>query len=375
MARTANRKPTTTNSIKETSFVALEASADESRIDETNHVIRGVKVIGRTSAHGYEYSPKAVTEAKGAYEGARVYVGHKRETSTRTGSYGERLGVLKNYRVQEGEGFADLHYNPKHPQADQFVFDVKNTPNLLGFSHHADIVVRKNSTGKTVVESIDKVYSVDLVNVPATTKGVFESEGDTMQTLKQMIEAAEPKSLTVLEDMMNGGSMSPDLAVEAPEGSGADAQIKAAFRSAAIAAFDDESLDSKATLAKIKEILAAYDKLTAKAESKPTEPPAEKGATESVDDLRAEVVKLKRRDAVRTLATKENVRLRDVDLAAAVALESEAERVEFVKGLPKIDAKQTGGAPRPDVTTVQESAADVPKEFKSEADRNAWLRS
>lgn len=367
----ATRKPN--KSVADTSFVALEATED--RIDEAAHVIRGVKVIGRTSAHGYEYSAKAVTEAKAAYEGARVYVGHKRETATRTGSYGERLGVLKNYRVQEGEGFADLHYNPEHPQAKQFIFDVKNTPNLLGFSHHADIVVKK-SGGKTVVESIDKVYSVDLVNVPATTKGVFESEGDSMLTLKQMIEAAEPKSLTVLEDMMSGGAMSPDMPVEVAADSGADAQIKAAFRSAAIAAFDDESLDSKATLAKIKEILSAYDKLTTKAEKKADEPPADKGATESVDDLKAKVLKLERRDAVRALAAKENVKLRDVDLSAAVALESDADRVEFVKGLPKADAKQAAGAPRPGSTTVAESASEsAPKEFKSEADRNAWLRT
>ena len=197
-----------------------------------------------------------------------------------------------------------------------------------------------------------------------------------MQTLKQMIESAEPKSLTVLEDMMSGGAMSPDMPVEVAADSGADAQIKAAFRSAAIAAFDDESLDSKATLAKIKEILAAYDKLTTKAEKKADEPPADKGATESVDDLKAKVLKLERRDAVRALAAKENVKLRDVDLSAAVALESDADRVEFVKGLPKADAKQAAGAPRPGSTTVAESASDAaPKEFKSEADRNAWLRT
>ena len=197
-----------------------------------------------------------------------------------------------------------------------------------------------------------------------------------MLTLKQMIDAATPKSLTVLEDMMSGGTMSPDMPVEAPEGSGADGQIKAAFRSAVIAAFDDDSLDSKATLAKIKDILNAYDKLTAKAATKSDEPPADKSATESIDDLKAKVLKLERRDAVRALASKENVRLRDVDLSAAVALESDAERTEFVKGLPKVDAKTTSGATRPTTTTVTESAGDaVPTEFKSEAERNAWLRS
>lgn len=372
MVVTAQRKPYKSKSTL-VEAVAIEAAGD--RIDETNHVIRRVKVIGRKSAHGYEYSPRAVTEAKSLYEGARVYVGHKRAaTDSRTGSYGERLGVLRNYVVHEGEGYADLHYNPHHPQAAQFLYDVRNNPNMLGFSHHADIRISTNG-GKTVVEAIDKLHSVDLVNVPATTKGVFESEDHSMKTLKQLIEAAEPKSLTVLEDMMAGGTMSPDMPVEAAEGSDADGQIKAAFRAAVIAAFDDDSLDSKATLAKIKDVLNAYDKLNGAAKKK-DDKPAEStpGATESVDDLKIEVERLKRRDEVRTLAAKEKVELSDVNLKAAVALESADDRLAFVKGLPKVAVP--GTPPKKPTTTITttEAEEEVPT-FKSNEERIKFLRS
>lgn len=356
-------------------FVAYEAAGGQ--IDEANHVVRGVKVVGRKSAHGYEYSAKAVEEAKNLYEGARVYFGHKKERATRTGDYGDGFGVLKNYHVKEGEGYADLHYNPHHKMAAQFIYDVKNTPKDLGFSHHADIRV-SSQRGRTVVESIDKVYSVDIVNVPATTKGVFESEGDTMN-LKQMIEAAAPKSLTVLEDMMAGGTMAPDMPVDVAEGSDADAQIKAAFRSAVTAAFDDESLDSKATLAKIKDVLNAYDKLTGAGKKKEDAPPADSSATESVDDLKAKLTKLERKDEVRTLATAEKVELSELNLRVAVALESADDRTAFVKSLPKLGAKAP--APRPGNTTggtVLESGEDAPKvppTFKTPEERAAFLRS
>lgn len=357
-------------------FVAYEAAGGQ--IDEANNVVRGVKVVGRKSAHGYEYSEKAVEEAKNLYEGARVYFGHKKERATRTGDYGDGFGVLKNYHVKEGEGYADLHYNPHHPRAAQFLYDVKNTPKDLGFSHHADIRVSSNR-GRTVVESIDKVYSVDIVNVPATTKGVFESEGDTMLTLKQMIEAATPKSLTVLEDMMSGGSLAPDMPVDVAEGSDADAQIKAAFRSAVTAAFDDESLDSKATLAKIKDVLNAYDKLTGA--GKKADKPAGNAApaTESVDDLKSKLTKLERKDEIRSLAAAEKVELSELNLRVAVALESEADRTAFVKSLPKLGAKAP--APRPGNTTggtVLESTDDAPKgppTFKTAEERAAFLRS
>lgn len=315
--------------------VSMGAAAD--RIDETNHVIKHVKVVGLKSKHGYEYTLESLRNAAPMYEGVRVFVGHPtNKNDLRSGSYGERIGVIRNFTVESDGGYGDLHYNPHHPQAAQLVYDVKHNPEVLGLSHHAFTTPGMRG-GKRVIESIDKVNSVDLVNAPATTRGVFESEGDVPmpKTLKQLIADAEPKSLVVLEDMMAGGAMPADMPVESTGGD-SDEQIKAAFEAAVVAKFRDSSLDSKATLAAIKDILNAYDKLTAK---KPADKPAEESTkTESLESLRNELDSLKRRDEVRDLAAKEKVELSDVNLKAAVALESEDDRKAFVKGLPKIEA-------------------------------------
>lgn len=356
------------------------------RVDETNHVVRGVKVIGLRSVKGYDYSPKAIAEAADKYNGARVYVGHNR--NGRTGTYGERLGVLRNFTTKEGGGYADLHYNPHHPQAAQFVYDAKHNPEVLGLSHHADIAMARNK-GRNVVESIDKVYSVDVVNVPATNESLFESEDDPMpKTLKQLIEGAsadDRKELAVLEDMMSGGAMSPDMPVDAGEGSSVDVQMKAAFRAAIVAAFEDESLDTKSTMARIRNLLRAYDKTDGGTtdggeggdKGKGGGSGGSGGSTESVEQ---KLARLERRDEVRTLAAAEKVELSEVNLKAAVALESADDRKAFIKGLPKIAATESKSGPQKPArsgsaaATAMESADGAPPAFKTNEERLRFLR-
>ena len=70
---------------------------------------------------------------------------------------------------------ADLHYNPKHPLAEQLAWDAENSPESVGFSHVVEAVTRRVQK-EDVVESIVKVHSADLVADPATTSGLFEQE-------------------------------------------------------------------------------------------------------------------------------------------------------------------------------------------------------
>ena len=155
---------------------AREALAELPRtamnVNEKQQVIRNCLIVGRTSRHGYEYLDEALRSAVGLYEGCRCYTGH--ESRGRSGSFGERIGVFRDARVTELGIAADLHYNPNHPLAGQLVYDAKNNPEVLGFSQHAE-TIRGHRNGKEVVESIVKVHSVDLVNAPATTSGIFES--------------------------------------------------------------------------------------------------------------------------------------------------------------------------------------------------------
>ena len=354
------------------------------KIDRENNVIRGVKILGLESANGRVY-PKAVIErALSQYEGRRVFVDHvSPDNPKRARSYSEQIGVIRKPVMRDDGAYGDFHYNPKHPQSEQMLYDAEKNPDIVGFSHHADID-QKRTGQKMTVESIYRVRSVDLVCEPATTNGLFEGkEFEPMKkTLKEVIEGASAEqrgNFKILEDMMGGGAMAPTMPVESADDS--DAQIKAAFESAILAKFRDESLDYKGTVAAIKTILKAYDSISG-AGGSPVggdgDGGGKKPANESIDALRAELEVLKRRDEVRTLAVAEKVQLSEIDLDAAVALESAEKRTAFVKSRPKVTATEGRGGPQKpersgsaaDADTVTESAPA----FKTNEERLRFLR-
>ena len=151
------------------------ATFSASRVDAVAGLVRGVKILGLTSANGRRYTPEAIRRAASKYEGVRVNIDHaKRPGDPR--SYTERFGRLSNVRVDTDGLYGDLHYNPKHAQAEQLAWDAANSPGSVGLSHTVDAKVRRVN-GVQQVESIDKVYSVDLVADPATVAGLFESTG------------------------------------------------------------------------------------------------------------------------------------------------------------------------------------------------------
>ncbi len=148
------------------------AASPAMRVDRATSTIRGVKVLGVTSVKGREYPRDVIARAVPLYENRVVNVDHV-DPGTRR-SYRDRIGCLKDVRLCEGGLFANLHFNPRHVLAEQLIWDAENAPQNVGFSHDArGPSVRRN--GREVVESIDKVLSVDLVANPATTGGLFES--------------------------------------------------------------------------------------------------------------------------------------------------------------------------------------------------------
>lgn len=141
------------------------------RVDRELGVIRGVKVLGFRSRNDREYLPEAVKQAIGLYDGVGVNVDHIDSAEQR--SYRERIGYLANPVLREDGAYADLRINPKHALAEQLFWDAEHAPQNVGLSHDAvGKATRRN--GRTVVESIDSIRSVDLVAEPATTAGLFE---------------------------------------------------------------------------------------------------------------------------------------------------------------------------------------------------------
>lgn len=145
------------------------------RVDREAGVLRGVKILGLASRNGRHYPPDTLSKAAGLYEGAKVNVNHPKANGVAPRDYQDRIGVVRNVAARPGEGlFADFHFNPKHPLAEQLLWDAEHAPENVGFSHN--VLARTARRGEQmVVEEILRVESVDLVADPATTQGLFEA--------------------------------------------------------------------------------------------------------------------------------------------------------------------------------------------------------
>lgn len=145
------------------------------KVDRENHVVRGVKLHGLISENGREYTPGALRDALHFYEGAKVNIDHPDKANLNAPrGVGDRAGRIRGAHFIEGQGnFGDWHYNPKHALIEQILWDAEHEPENVGFSPvlKGRLVVRN---GRSIVEAIQGVRSLDLVADPATTKGLFE---------------------------------------------------------------------------------------------------------------------------------------------------------------------------------------------------------
>lgn len=140
------------------------------RVDRARSMIFGVKVLGLQSANGRRYLPEALARAASLYEGKPVNVDHQ---DGRQRSYRDRIGKVANVRLDSDGLYGDLIINPKHPLAEQLIWDAENCPENVGLSHDVQGRTRATSDG-VVVEAIQHVRSVDLVAEPATTRSLYE---------------------------------------------------------------------------------------------------------------------------------------------------------------------------------------------------------
>ncbi len=173
------------------------------RVDREKSIIYGVKILGMESQNGRRYLPDALAQARQLYEGAPVNVDH-RENGRR--SYRDRIGRLMNVRLGADGLYGDLLVNPKHPLAEQLFWDAEHCPENVGLSHDAQ--GRTRVEGRTVVvESIDRVRSVDLVAEPATTRSLYEDVA--------IVDAPPSQSADSEADAPTAGSQSePEAADE-----------------------------------------------------------------------------------------------------------------------------------------------------------------
>ena len=158
------------------------------KIDKPQGILYGVKILGTLSRNRRRYPVEVLKKAIPLYENAKVNLDHPEGDPNRPRSYTDRLGVIREVRLHGDDGlYADFHFNPSHPLAEQLLWDAEHAPSNVGFSHNVEAVLRREQD-ETVVEEILSVRSVDLVADPATTTGLFESVSDSNDTMTPVEE-------------------------------------------------------------------------------------------------------------------------------------------------------------------------------------------
>lgn len=285
------------------------------RIDRDKGILYGVKVLGTTSTNdgGRKYLPEAIQRAAKLYEGISVRIDHPDDPEQQRSS-NDVFGWLKNVRVaNDGCLYADLHYFKSHPFASRLVEAVERNPRAFGLSHNASGETEQKQ-GMLLVHEITEVRSVDLVADPATTTGLFESKQPgkshksststvrhTHMKLREWFDRSKllPVNRKTITRLFEGGYMDPEQPVtEAdmppdesepmtsdpvasdPADMDPESALRAGFRAAMIAVIDDNTLDVKAKLARLKELVSTSDRLLASGQEIPEEEEMELGDDE-----------------------------------------------------------------------------------------------
>lgn len=177
----------------------VDSDGLELRAEAAKGIIRGVKILGLASRNGRQYTPEAIEKAAHLYERVKVNVNHPGTKLQEPRDYRDRLGQIRTVTVRDDGLFGDLYFNPKHPVAEQLVWDAQNAPANVGLSHNVLAGVR-NRDGRQVVEEIRAVQSVDLVADPATTQGLYEAALERgKQHQKEDSTVSDLKTLTIEE--------------------------------------------------------------------------------------------------------------------------------------------------------------------------------
>lgn len=145
------------------------------RVDREAGIIRGVKILGSESKNGRTYTAKAMEQAARHYQGREVNINHPdRKSASAERRIEDGFGWLESIEIKPDGVYGDLHYLKEHPVASLVAEAAERNPNRFGLSHNAEGTVSRDGD-RNVVESIESVRSVDLVQSPATNRGLFES--------------------------------------------------------------------------------------------------------------------------------------------------------------------------------------------------------
>lgn len=344
------------------------------QVDRAAGVIRGVKVLGRSSGNrhglnvaGTDYTPEALEAGRSLYEGCRLYVDHPpRSNPNAERSVRDLVGVLRGVARKDDGLYGDIHYPPDSIDGKRIADIAESMPECLGLSHNAvgSGLVRNN---RYVIESIDAVRSVDIVTRPATTRGLYESQEQVMP--KPISEALGALKLgdTITKRVLEMDGMDGDL----PAVNDAGGDYKHHLGEMIKAIIADESLSAEDMKSKIMAALKVADDKKGETETETETEPESETEKPTMESLQADLKRLKDREAVRDLCESEEFVPSAVQFEAIAALPA-ARRKEFIA-----DAKKAGlvrrAAPRSGGRNIQESREQPAAATDPKAAASRWL--
>lgn len=170
-------------------------------------ILRHVKILGSVSQNGRFYTPEAKSAALPLYESVKVNLDHP-DNPQKTRGIRDRFGKLVHIRIENGDLYGDLLFNPFHELAESIKWYAKNMPDCLGLSHNA-VGQGDEQDGKFIVRKIAKLRSVDLVADPATTVTLFESKQEE-ESIETIASVEAPVEQQVTEAKKGTSTDSPD---------------------------------------------------------------------------------------------------------------------------------------------------------------------
>lgn len=367
-----------TSNLLEESILFEDSQGKALRVDREAGIVYGVKILGIESRYTNgkvrrRYSRAALESAAKMYNGMGANTNHPdRKTPEASRAVQEKFAWFEDTEVRSDGTYGNVHCLLKHDFTPVFLEAAERNPRMFGFSHNAYGPEEKGRDGIPVVVDIEQVNSIDCVERPATTRGLFESqeeEPEVKKTFKQFIESmqasTEKKVLSLLleEDPAMSEMPAPEMAAES---SGED-QISMAFEAAVVAAFRDKKLDMKGKMAKIKTILKSYESINGE------KPASSSGGGDSggdsgsdpakkMESMEAELETLKEKDKVRSFMESQEVRPTEDRIAALLSLD-EVRRKSLCADFKSADAKAAKPKKPASSSILEDQEREIPGKF------------
>lgn len=182
------------------------ASSKPTKVDWTQGIIFGVKVLAETSRNGFIYPLATRQKAHKLLENLRVNIDHLAQRHKGEDvPVSARFGKLINVREGAGGTYADLKFNIKHREAESIGYAAEHLDDTLGMSINGiGYGSRKDAQGRKIVDEIKYLKSCDVVADPGSTYSLFESAN--MELSEEVLAAAqgtdEAAILTALEAIL-----------------------------------------------------------------------------------------------------------------------------------------------------------------------------